>query len=409
MFVRTRVRVTSQFYEQITRRSKECSYGLTNILGYIRTQELFHQSSLRSIVSGVSTSTLYLSYDTFNDYPDKMAEMMMPVRHERVIYDRNNPFDYMHDNHLIEKYRFPKHILNEIIDLVWDDMVPHSWRNDAISVHVQVATALQFLATGSFFNVESSVHGISKSSVSRCVDKFVNSLCRQKRRFIEFPSDEQQQRNTMMSFYDVAGFPGVLGAIDGTQIPITRPVREDNVFVCRKGYPSINVQGVCGAKKEFLDIVAQWPGSTHDNFIWSSCHLARRFENGEIQNGWLIGDSGYGLKSHLLTPFLATETIGQRRYNSAHRKTRVLIENAFGILKARFRCLDKSGGKLMFPPTKCCKIITAAAILHNIAISHQMPEPNVQDIDFHTDYLHEGPIDNNGQATRNGLVSSVFI
>lgn len=34
----------------------------------------------------------------------------------------------------------------------------------------------------------------------------------------------------------------------------------------------------------------------------------------------------------------------------------------------RFRCLEHSGGALQFQPSRCCTIITATAVLHNMRI-----------------------------------------
>ena len=45
-----------------------------------------------------------------------------------------------------------------------------------------------------------------------------------------------------------------------------------------------------------------------------------------------------------------------------------MIERAFGELKSRFRCIDKSGGALRFSPEKSTRVITAAALLHNKAL-----------------------------------------
>ena len=74
-----------------------------------------------------------------------MAEMMIPWRNERIVYDRNSPFDYMQDNHLMEKYRFPKHVLDEIIDLVKDEfrfdqymvLVRHTSSNQIVKIILQ--------------------------------------------------------------------------------------------------------------------------------------------------------------------------------------------------------------------------------------------------------------------------------
>ena len=53
--------------------------------------------------------------------------------------------------------------------------------------------------------------------------------------------------------------------------------------------------------------------------------------------------------------------------------------------KSRFRCLDKSGGVLQFSPQRCIKIITATAVLHNIAVRNGVPLPPQWDIDHVTD------------------------
>lgn len=77
-----------------------------------------------------------------------------------------------------------------------------------------------------------------------------------------------------------------------------------------------------------------------------------------------------------MTPFLQTENMSpESYYNTLHRKARVIIENTFGILKNRWRCLCKDR-TLHYAPEKCAKIIIACAILHNIAIKFNMPEPD---------------------------------
>lgn len=50
--------------------------------------------------------------------------------------------------------------------------------------------------------------------------------------------------NIITRFYAVAGFPGVIGAVDGTHISIQTPHREiEHAYVCfRKGGHSKNVQ-----------------------------------------------------------------------------------------------------------------------------------------------------------------------
>jgi len=42
------------------------------------------------------------------------------------------------------------------------------------------------------------------------------------------------------------------------------------------------------------------------------------------------------------------------------------------VLKSRFRCLDKSGGTLLYSAEKACKLVIATAMLHNYCISRQL-------------------------------------
>ena len=108
----------------------------------------------------------------------------------------------------------------------------------------------------------------------------------------------------------------------------------------RKNFHSINIQGVCDAELKFLNIIAKWPGSTHDSFIWNNCALKEMFEDGTISDGWLLGDSAYPLRPWLLTPVLNPDTPSEARYNDSHLRTRNTIELAFGVLKSRFQCID---------------------------------------------------------------------
>ncbi len=172
------------------------------------------------------------------------------------------------------------------------------------------------------------------------------------------------------AFYNIASFPGVIGVIDGTHIPIQSP--NSNIgeeFRNRKGIFSINVQVVCGHNQEIYDIVNRWPGSTHDSRIFNNSSIKLRFENQEFR-GHLLGDKGYAQTSYLFTPVRNVVTPAKQRCNNSHELTRKVIERLFGIWKRRFPCLRrKMANKLV----NILNIITATAVLHNISIEeHQL-------------------------------------
>ena len=164
----------------------------------------------------------------------------------------------------------------------------------------------------------------------------------------------------------MAEFPGVIGCVDGTQIRIIAPPSDQEpYYVNRKSYHSINTQVICNSRNKILNVVADWPGSTHDSRILRSCVIGNQFAIGQLR-GLLLSDSGYACTNWLLTPLLNPISNSEMRYNHAHTKTRSVVERTFGILKRRFHCLH---GELRVKPEKACKIIGACCVLHNIAIN----------------------------------------
>ncbi|KAJ8727715.1 hypothetical protein PYW07_001834 [Mythimna separata] len=163
--------------------------------------------------------------------------------------------------------------------------------------------------------------GVSIASASRIVSDVSRALARL------YPDFVKLQNHTQQEFYNIAGFPRVHGAIDGTHILIQSP--NSNIgeeFRNRKGFFSINVQVVCNASLVFQNVVARWPGSTHDATIFNHSDLKNDCEQGVLGNRWLLGDSGYPCKPYLLTPLLNPRTPSEQRYNEAHIKTRNTIE-----------------------------------------------------------------------------------
>ncbi|CAC5373982.1 unnamed protein product [Mytilus coruscus] len=106
----------------------------------------------------------------------------------------------------------------------------------------------------------------------------------------------------------------------------------------------------------FTNPVARWPGSTHDSHMLRTSNLRTVLEreNNGLQNGILLGDSGYACKPYLITPYLRPSDQSQERYNGSHCRTRVTIERAFGWWKRRFHCLH---GEIRMHPERVCTII----------------------------------------------------
>ncbi len=62
-----------------------------------------------------------------------------------------------------------------------------------------------------------------------------------------------------------------------------------NRIVFKKNFHSINGQIVCDASLKITNLVATWPGSTHDPFILTNSALGQQFSEGQLSDGWLLG------------------------------------------------------------------------------------------------------------------------
>ena len=223
----------------------------------------------------------------------------------------------------------------------------------------QALIAFRFYATGAFERVIGDLFSISLFAACKVIRKVSRAIARQKGNFLSFP---ENLANTKRKFYDVAHIPCVIGSIDCTHIRIICPNKENAMaFVNRKQSYSINVQAVWDSNAFITNIVARWPGSTHDSRIFENSKIADKLREGTI-DGILVSDSGYGCRPYLMTPILKPKNTGEVRYNTAHRRTRCVIERCYGLLKGRFPSLHLG---LRTALANTLVIIVAVAVLHN--------------------------------------------
>ncbi|XP_072369007.1 putative nuclease HARBI1 [Scyliorhinus torazame] len=266
----------------------------------------------------------------------------------------------------LKRLRLSREAVTEVCRLVQSDLHGESIIRTALPVAVKVTAALNFYATGTFQAPTANITGISQFAVYRSIKEVTDALVRHAPTYLSFRSDEEQQRQQY--FFAIAGFPKVQGIIDCMQVAICAPNNNPMAYLNAKGYYSLNVQITCDHHQKITNVNACFPGGMHDFYILKQSEIPLIFEGERKFTGWLLGDLGYVLQPWLMTPLRNPCTVAENRYNVVHAQTRVVIKQTLGLLKKRFRCLDRSGGALRYAPEKVSKIVTVCCILHNIAM-----------------------------------------
>ena len=117
---------------------------------------------------------------------------------------------------------------------------------------------------------------------------------------------------TQNHFKILCGLPGIIEAIDGTHIHISKPqvCLGDYFYLKLVGY-ILKYQAVVDSRKRFLDLYLGMPGSRNDAWVLHRSSFYRLANNNNFfdltlsMDGfmpYLLGDSGYPLLPWLMVP-----------------------------------------------------------------------------------------------------------
>ena len=166
----------------------------------------------------------------------------------------------------------------------------------------------------------------------------------------------------------------MLGAIDGSHIPIEAPIKDPEQYINRKGFHSLQLQVVGDMEMMFIDVFCGFRGSVHDARVFVDAERNR--DQLFPGNSHLTVDAAYPLKPWILTPYRDTGRLTRQRlrYNFLHSSTRMVVERSLALLKGRFRKLKTSMLKERIQDVPV--IVVAACVLHNICL---MTEDDIDD------------------------------
>ncbi|KAK2713927.1 hypothetical protein QYM36_009724 [Artemia franciscana] len=172
------------------------------------------------------------------------------------------------------------------------------------------------------------------------------------------------------------------GAIDGKYITLRCPENSGSTYFCHKRFFSVVLMAVVDAdyKFQFVDVGAE--GSAGDASIFARSSFGFAILNGTIEtpepkpipNGTIlkhgfVADKAFPLKMNIMRPFPGGLSVADRQkrvYNYRLSRARLVVENALGILAARWRIFNS--------PIDCKletvdSIVKAYCCLHNFVMS----------------------------------------
>lgn len=254
---------------------------------------------------------------------------------------------------------------DESVNFLVNEFLPYTeeTRGGALTSREKMEIFLRSVADPGFQSGVAEDVGVDRSTACKTIHYVMDKIFDRAQNWIKFPNTVREINDAQLLWQTRFRMPSVIGALDCTQIEILKPRLFGDEYVCRKGYPSINVQATCNANEQFTSVSAEWPGSVHDSRIWRQSAI-RDVLSQFVGAACLIGDSGYGISPWLITPFKPPRDDRQRHFNRLHARERVVVERVFGQLKRRFPII---GNCVRISLERVPKLIVSCAVLHNVA------------------------------------------
>lgn len=198
--------------------------------------------------------------------------------------------------------------------------------------------------------------------------------------FIQVPSNEQEWTQIADDFNGIWNYPNCIGALDGKHVVMKCPPKAGSIFYNYKGTHSIVLMAIADAHYRFIYIDVGTNGRVSDGGVFRKCSFDRALKANQLHIPpprplpgrdtavpfTLVADDAFAAGPYLMKPYSAKNLTGMERiFNYRLSRARRVIENAFGILSARFRVLRQP---IQLNDVKTRQITCACCALHNFLL-----------------------------------------
>nr|CAI5824184.1 unnamed protein product [Callosobruchus analis] len=250
---------------------------------------------------------------------------------------------------------------------------------------------LRYIATGNSFRSMGFSYRLGFSTVREIVIEVCDAIWKNLGPIVMPEPTTDIWMKSAEKFKQIWDFPNCIAAIDGKHINIQCPINAGSTFYNYKGSHSIVLLALVDADYKFITIDVGAYGRNSDGGIFEKSEIGKKLQRGTFSvpgnvplktNGLpqphiIVGDEAFPLKTYLLRPysrFHLDENEPNNKYiNYRLSRARRVVENAFGILVARWRVFRRH---LEVQPYLVDKIVLASCCLHNMLCSDSL-EPDI--------------------------------
>nr|XP_020505870.1 putative nuclease HARBI1 [Labrus bergylta] len=305
---------------------------------------------------------------------------------ERTVMTEFEPSDWL------DKFRMSR----QTFFYLCEKLKPRLARQDtsfrlALPVEKRVAVALWRLASNVEYRTISTLFGVGKSTVCRCVRDMCHAIVALLSSLYLRPPCEQELEDSAELFLSNWGFPHCVAAVSTLHTAIITPSNNASDYANPAGWLSVMSQVAVNGRGQFWDVCASFPGGTDPTDILQNSSLWATAAEGGLSPATppifmgkplryvLLGEPCYPLQNWLIKAYpeergrRANQTAltqQQRLFNRQLTTAMRVPEEALLRLRARWQCLSKRNDcGLDVVPT----MILACCILHNMCESHGDP------------------------------------
>ncbi|KAJ9513388.1 hypothetical protein QJQ45_001405 [Haematococcus lacustris] len=311
-------------------------------------------------------------------------------------------YEHVMEPHWSDK-EFRKAVRLSRASFMWlrDELAPHITKETTpfkrgLVAGQRLAMALWYLASGGTLQSVAHIMNCGTTTVWAAVHDVCNAIVENLRHIIRMPNTREQLRHNAEEFFEMSarvagpgGIPQMVGVVDGTHVAVEHKGGDRRLFN-RKGYCSLNVQGVCDASARWIDVQVGNAGSMHDARAFHESDLYNNMRHGPlgpllwssvedvggvVMPYSILADSAYMCETFVLPCYKQTTAeghFGREAFNSKASQARITVERAFGYTKQRWRVLLKRTELSLGYVTN---VILACFILHNVCEEHREPMP----------------------------------